>query len=72
MSRAIQYIQRSNLTFDDDHLVVAATVENQKISATVDTGAMMTYLYKPFAEKFEAAEGIGPERLDRCARGWAC
>jgi predicted aspartyl protease len=46
-------IQASNLTFDDDHLVVAATVENREVSATVDTGATTTDLYKPFADKFE-------------------
>jgi hypothetical protein len=46
-------IQKSNLTFDDDHLVVTATIQNQKISATVDTGAISTDLYKPFADKFE-------------------
>jgi predicted aspartyl protease len=47
-------IQKSNLTFDNDHLVVMATVQNQKISATVDTGAISTDLYKPFAAQFEA------------------
>jgi hypothetical protein len=45
--------QRSNLTFDNDHLVVGAIVDDQKISATVDTGALNTDLYKPFADKFE-------------------
>ncbi|MGI8961942.1 MAG: aspartyl protease family protein [Bryobacteraceae bacterium] len=47
-------IQTSNLSFDNDHLVVTATVQNQKINATVDTGATRTDLYKPFAEKFES------------------
>jgi hypothetical protein len=46
-------IQKANLTLDNDHLVVTATVQNQKISATVDTGAISTDLYKPFADKFE-------------------
>jgi len=46
-------IQKSNLTFDNDHLVVTAVLQNQKIAATVDTGAISTDLYKPFAEKFE-------------------
>ena len=45
-------IRKSNLVFDNDHLVVAATVQGQKISATVDTGAVSTDLYKPFADKF--------------------
>ncbi len=46
-------IQKSNLTFDNDHLVVTATVKNQEISATLNTGAISTDLYKPFADKFE-------------------
>ena len=33
--------------------MVTATIQNQKISATVDTGAISTDLYKPFADKFE-------------------
>jgi len=45
-------IGRSNLVFDNDHLAVTATVQDQKISATVDTGAESTDLYKPFSEKF--------------------
>jgi predicted aspartyl protease len=44
-------IRRSNLTFDNDHLAVAALLQNQKIAATVDTGAISTDLYKPFAER---------------------
>jgi hypothetical protein len=50
--RAIR-IRRSNLTFDNDHLVVTAMVQNQKIAATVDTGAINTDLYTPFADKFD-------------------
>lgn len=46
-------IRRSNLTFDNDNLVVTALVQNQKIAATVDTGAISTDLYKAFAKKFE-------------------
>jgi predicted aspartyl protease len=45
-------IRRSNLTFDNDHLVVTAVIQNQKIAATVDTGAISTDLYKPFAAMF--------------------
>jgi predicted aspartyl protease len=44
--------QRSNLTFDDDHLVVTATIQNQTVSAIVDTGATTTDLYKRFADRF--------------------
>jgi hypothetical protein len=46
-------IRGSNLTFDNDHLVITALVQNQKIAATVDTGAVNTDLYKPFADMFE-------------------
>jgi len=45
-------IRRSNLTFDNDHLVVTATVEGREIRATLDTGAETTDLYKPFADAF--------------------
>lgn len=45
-------IQSANLTFDNDHIVVSATINGQKIRGTVDTGAVQTYLYKPFAERF--------------------
>ncbi len=47
-------IRDANLIFDNDHLVVSATVQSEKISATVDTGAVSTDLYKPFADKFES------------------
>jgi hypothetical protein len=33
--------------------VITALVQNQKIAATVDTGAVNTDLYKPFADMFE-------------------
>lgn len=46
-------IRDANLVFDNDHLVVSATVQHEKIYATVDTGAESTDLYKPFADKFE-------------------
>jgi predicted aspartyl protease len=46
-------IHTSNLTFDNDHLVVKAMVQNRKVNATVDTGAISTDLYKPFADEFE-------------------
>jgi predicted aspartyl protease len=45
-------IQKANLTFDNDHIVVTAMVQGQKVSGTVDTGATWTYLYKPFADTF--------------------
>lgn len=46
-------MEKSNLTFDDDHLVVSATIQNQKVSGTVDTGAVDTDLYQPFADQFK-------------------
>jgi hypothetical protein len=46
-------IRDANLVFDNDHLIVSATVQGEKIRATVDTGAVSTNLYKLFAVKFE-------------------
>ncbi len=46
-------IRASNLTFDNDHLVISAVAENRNIAATVGTGAVTTDLYKPFADMFE-------------------
>ena len=45
-------IHKANLLFDDDHLVISARVEGETIDATVDTGAVSTDLYQPFADKF--------------------
>ena len=45
-------IQRSNLAFDNDHLVVTATVQRKAVRATLDTGAETTDLYEPFADEF--------------------
>jgi predicted aspartyl protease len=45
-------IRRSNLAFDNDHVVVTAKVEQREIRATLDTGAETTDLYKPFADEF--------------------
>ncbi len=47
-------IRDANLVFDNDHLVLSATVQGEKIYATVDTGAVSTDLYKAFADKFGA------------------
>ena len=47
-------IQRANLVFDDDHLVVLATVQGQPVRATLDTGASTTDLYKAFADQFDS------------------
>ncbi len=44
--------RQSNLRLDNDHLVTTASVEGRVISATVDTGALTTDLYKPFADMF--------------------
>lgn len=38
--------------FDDDHLVISARAEGETIDARVDTGAVGTDLYQPFADKF--------------------
>ncbi len=45
-------IHKANLTFDNDHIVASAVIEGQKVSGTVDTGAVQTYFYKPFADRF--------------------
>jgi predicted aspartyl protease len=50
---AVFDIRASNLAFDNDHLVVSAVAEDRNIAATVDTGAVTTDLYKPFADLFE-------------------
>jgi predicted aspartyl protease len=46
-------IRKSNLVFDNDHLTVGGVVEGRQIRATLDTGAVTTDLYKPFADAFE-------------------
>jgi predicted aspartyl protease len=47
-------LAKSNLYFDDDHLVVTATTESQKVVATLDTGALTTDLFSGFAKQFAA------------------
>ncbi len=44
--------RQSNLFFDDDHLVIAAGFQQRKILVTLDTGAVGTDLYGPFAKEF--------------------
>jgi hypothetical protein len=44
--------RRSNLFFDDDHLVIEAELGQRKILATLDTGAQTTDLYENFAKEF--------------------
>jgi predicted aspartyl protease len=46
-------IHKANLVFVDDHLVISVSVEGKPIDATVDTGAVSTDLYQPFADRFE-------------------
>jgi predicted aspartyl protease len=43
---------KSNLFFDDDHLVVSGDLERRRILATLDTGAESTDLYETFAKEF--------------------
>lgn len=38
-------VRDANLVFDNDHLVVSATVQGEKIYASVDTGAISTDLF---------------------------
>lgn len=46
------HIRKSNLVFDNDHLVVTSIVQGREVRATLDTGALTTDLYKPFADEF--------------------
>ncbi|MGO9257793.1 MAG: retroviral-like aspartic protease family protein [Bryobacteraceae bacterium] len=52
MKSASTGARRSNLFFDDDHLVIEAELGRRKILATLDTGAQTTDLYENFAEEF--------------------
>lgn len=45
-------VRKSNLYFDDDHLVIEATVLQQRVFGTLDTGAETTDLFAAFAEQF--------------------
>jgi hypothetical protein len=68
---------KSNLFFDDDHLVVTAKLQQTKILATLDTGAQTTDLYEAFAKQFgklvsdsgqsDKTEVRGPLTVRRCA-----
>jgi predicted aspartyl protease len=51
--------RKSNLYFDDDHLVIAATLQGRRVLATLDTGAETTDLYEGFAREFAALLGSG-------------
>lgn len=44
--------RHSNLFFDNDHLVIAAELEQHRVFATLDTGAQTTDLYEAFATEF--------------------
>ena len=45
-------VRKSNLRFDDDHLIIEATVQQQRVFGTFDTGAETTDLFAAFAEQF--------------------
>ncbi len=45
-------VRKANLYFDNDHLVLVAGFQQQKILATLDTGAESTDLYGVFAKEF--------------------
>jgi len=51
--------RKSNLFFDDDHLVVESALNHQRIVATLDTGALTTDLYAAFAKQFGALLAAG-------------
>ena len=50
---------RSNLFFDDDHLVVSGDLGPRRILATLDTGAVTTDLYEAFAKEFATLIATG-------------
>ena len=45
-------VRKANLYFDNNHLVLVARFQQQKILATLDTGAESTDLYGGFAKQF--------------------
>jgi predicted aspartyl protease len=60
---------RANLFFDNDHLVVSATIEQRVIHATLDTGAQTTDLYQAFATEFPALLDASGKRDSTEVRG---
>jgi predicted aspartyl protease len=45
-------LAKSNLYFDNDHLVIASSFQSKKVLATLDTGAETTDLLSGFAKQF--------------------
>lgn len=45
-------VPSSNLFFDNDHLMIEASLGDRPVIATLDTGAQTTDLYAPFANAF--------------------
>jgi predicted aspartyl protease len=45
-------VAKSNMYFDDDHVVIESTVQQQRVLATLDTGAENTDLFAAFADQF--------------------
>src|SRR5262249_2484726 len=45
-------LARSNLYFDDDHLVITSRFQGKRVFATLDTGAETTDLLSGFAKQF--------------------
>jgi hypothetical protein len=62
--------RRSNLFFDEDHLVVAARVNQQQILGTLDTGAQTTDLYEAFAKEFKDLLAEAGKKDATEVRGW--
>jgi hypothetical protein len=50
---------QANLFFDDDHLLTSARLGEAELRATLDTGAVTTDLYLPFANRFPALVQAG-------------
>jgi predicted aspartyl protease len=62
-------LARSNLYFDDDHLVVTSTFRAQKVLATLDTGAETTDLLSGFARQFAGFLAENGTKATREIRG---
>ena len=64
-------LAKSNLYFDDDHLVIASTFQSRKVLATLDTGAETTDLLSGFAKQFaNLLEASGRQDRKRDPRHW--
>lgn len=62
-------LARSNIYFDDDHLVATSSFQSQKVLATLDTGAETTDLLSGFARQFAGFLAANGKKATREIRG---